>query len=57
MVAKTMALSLLWYHTTVMPWRDSDLREMEKAVSDFVWRGGPVKVAGSHTTMGSDKKG
>ena len=57
MVAKTMALSLLWYHTMVIPWMDSNLREMEKTLSNFVWREGLVKVANSHIAMDNDKKG
>ena len=39
MVAKTMCLSIIWYHAGLMPGWEKTLNELDKKVTSFIWKG------------------
>ena len=45
MVAKTMCLSIIWYHAGLMPGWEKTLDELDKKVTRFIWKGTMAKVA------------
>ena len=45
MVAKTMCLSIIWYHAGLMPGWEKTLDELDKKVNSFIWKGTMSKVA------------
>jgi hypothetical protein len=52
-VAKVMALSLLWYHASVMPIPEKTFEKIDAHVIKFIWQGKQSKIAKS--TMIGDK--
>ena len=55
-MAKVMGLSKLWYHATVMPVPEDTAARIDKAVTTFIWRGSPHKVANA-TMRGAKGEG
>ena len=45
MVAKIMALSIIWYHAPLSTCWDPALDTVEKKIQTFIWRDSPAKVA------------
>lgn len=45
LIAKTMALSKLWYKASVMPWDIKSLRRIQKMTMNYIWSYKPHKVA------------
>ena len=44
-IAKLMCLSLIWYHSPIVPGWEGALLRIQNRVHDFIWRGGIHKVA------------
>ena len=57
LVGKTMALSTIWYHASVMGGWDSSLNNIEKAMTKFIWRGGIDKVSRDTLTRPKEEGG
>lgn len=57
LVGKTMALSTIWYHASVMGGWDSSLHNIEKAMTKFIWRGGFSKVSRDTLTRPKEEGG
>jgi len=57
MVAKTMCLSIIWYHAGLMPgWGDA-LDKLDKKVTSFIWKGTLSKVARATLLLPKEKGG
>ena len=57
MVAKTMCLSIIWYHTGLMPGWEKTLDELDKKVTSFIWKGTLSKVARATLLLPKEKGG
>ena len=57
MVAKTMCLSIIWYHAGLMPGWEKTLDELEKKVTSFIWKGTLSKVARATLLLPKEKGG
>ena len=57
MVAKTMCLSIIWYHAGLMPGWDKELDELDKKVTSFIWKGTLPKVARATILLPKEKGG
>ena len=57
MVAKTMCLSIIWYHTGLMPGWENALDELDKKVTSFIWKGTLPNVARATLLLPKEKGG
>ena len=57
MVAKTMCLSIIWYHAGLMPGWEKTLDELDKKVTSFIWKGTMSKVARATLLLPKEKGG
>ena len=57
MVAKTMCLSIIWYHAGIMPGWEKTLDELDKKVTSFIWKGTMSKVARVTLLLPKEKGG
>ena len=57
MVAKTMCLSIIWYHAGLMPGWEKTLDELDKKVTSFIWKGTLSKVARDTLLLPKEKGG
>ena len=57
LLAKTMALSKLWYMASVMPWTNESLQKIQKMAIRYIWSFKPSKVARGQITMPKDERG
>ena len=55
MVAKTMCLSIIWYHAGLMPGWEKSLDELDKKVTSFIWKGTMSKVARATLLLPKEK--
>ena len=56
-VAKTMCLSIIWYHAGLMPGWEKTLDELDKKVTSFIWKGTMSKVARATLLLLKEKGG
>jgi hypothetical protein len=57
MVAKTMCLSIIWYHAGLMPGWDKELDDLDKRITNFIWKGTMPKVARVTLLLPKEKGG
>ena len=57
LIGKTMALSTIWYHASVMGGWDTSLTRIEKAMTKFIWKGGISKVSRDTLTRPREEGG
>ena len=57
LIAKTMALSKLWYQASVVPWGEDSLRRIQKKTARYIWSDKPSKVAWSRLIRPKKKGG
>ena len=57
MVAKTMCLSIIWYHAGLMPRWEKTLDELDKKVTSFIWKGTLSRVARATLLLPKEKAG
>ena len=57
MVAKTMCLSIIWYHAGLMPGWEKTLDELDKKFTSFIWKGTMSKVARATLLLPKEKGG
>ena len=57
MVAKTMCLSIIWYHAGLMPGWEKTQDELDKKVTSFIWIGTMSKVARATLLLPKEKGG
>ena len=57
MIAKTMCLSIIWYHAGLMPGWEKALDALDRKVISFIWKGTLSKVARATLLLPKEKGG
>jgi len=57
LIAKTLALSKLWYHSSVLPWSISSLKKIQRATRDYIWKNSVSKVGMGQLLQPKKKRG